>query len=47
MKLKSGYLELRYSVYLKGVKKVCSEVKLYSYSFSNNVSNDINVTGIL
>ena len=33
--------------YVKGVKKVRSEVKLYSYHFSNNVSNDIYVTGIL
>ena len=32
---------------VKGFKKVHSKVKLYSYYFSNNVSNDINVSGIL
>ena len=35
----------RYNI--KGVKKVCSEVKTYSYYFSIYVSNDINVTRIL
>ena len=34
-------------LHVKGVNKVGSEVKLYSYYFSNNESNDINVTGIL
>ena len=34
-------------LYLKGVKKVRSAIKLCSYHFSYNVSNDINVTGIL
>ena len=29
------------------LKDVRSEIKLYSYYFSNNVSNEINVTGIL
>ena len=33
--------------YLKGVKKVCSDIKLCTYYFSHFVSNDINVTGIL
>ena len=32
--------------HLKGIKKVRSEVKLYCYYFSNNVSDDINVTEI-
>ena len=32
---------------LKGVKKVRSAIKLCSYYFSYNVSNGINVTGIL
>ena len=32
---------------IKGVKKVLSAIKLCSYYFSHNVSNDINVTGIL
>ena len=32
---------------LKGVKKVCSAIKLYSHYFSYNVSNYINVTGLL
>ena len=32
---------------LKGVKKVCSTIKLCSYYFSYYVSNDINVIGIL
>ena len=33
-----------YIKYLKGVKKVCSTIKLYSYYFSYKVSNDIIVT---
>ena len=33
--------------FIKGVKKVRSNVKLYSFYFSNNESNDINVTAIL
>ena len=33
--------------HLKGVKKVCSEIKLCFDYFSYNVSNDINVTGTL
>ena len=32
---------------LKGVTKVCSAIKLFSYYFSYNVSLDINFTGIL
>ena len=32
---------------IKGVKKVHSAIKLCSYYFSFNKSNDINVTGIL
>ena len=32
---------------IKGVKKVRSTIKLYSYYFSYNVSIDKNVTGIL
>ena len=33
--------------YLKGVKKVCSAIKLCSYYFSYNLSNGINVTDTL
>ena len=32
---------------IKDVKKVSSTLKLYSYHFNYNVSNDINVIGIL
>ena len=32
---------------LKGVKKVCSAIKLISYYFSYNVLNDTNLTEIL
>ena len=34
-------------MYIKGVKKVRSAIKLCSYYFRYNVSNGINVTGIL
>ena len=34
-------------VLLKGVKNVCSAIKLFSYYLSNNVLNDINVTAFL
>ena len=32
---------------VKGVKKVRSAIELCSYYFSDNVTNDINVTGVL
>ena len=32
-------------IFIKGVKKVCYAIKVSSYYFSYNVSNDINVTG--
>ena len=38
---------LHYTHHIKGVKKVRSAIKLCSYYFSHDVSNDINVTGIL
>ena len=38
----SGHVDLR-----KGVKKVRSAIKVCSYHFRYNVSNDINATGIL
>ena len=38
----AGLLIKPAELYLKGVKKVRSAIKLCSYSFSNIVSNDIN-----
>ena len=35
------------NIHVKGVKKVCSTIKLCSYYFGHYVSYDINVTGIL